>query len=86
MTAEFSVEDPEYFVGSFTHTRSLIYSPHLKMTPYDCDPEASSNWNSARAIGSPNDHVPLLRVEGLAMGNDLFDRGPSEGIGFLRVR
>jgi len=44
MTAEFSVADPEYFVGSFTHTRSLIYSPHLEMTPYDCDPEASGRY------------------------------------------
>jgi hypothetical protein len=44
MTAEFRVEDPEYFVGTFTHSRDLIYSPHLEMTPYNCDPEASRRY------------------------------------------
>ena len=44
MTAEFSVEDPEYFEGTFTHTRALIYSPHLEMTPYNCDPQASRRY------------------------------------------
>ena len=44
MTAEFSVEDPEYFLGSFTHTRDLVYSPHLEMTPYNCDPEAATRF------------------------------------------
>ena len=44
MTAEFSAEDPEYFVGSFTHSRDLVYSPHLEMTPYDCDLEATRRF------------------------------------------
>ncbi len=44
MTAEFTAEDPEYFVGTFAHTRDLIYSPHLEMTPYNCDPEASRRY------------------------------------------
>lgn len=44
MTVEFSVEDPEYFMGSFTHTRDLIYSPHLEMTPYNCDLESTRRF------------------------------------------
>ena len=44
MTVEFSAEDPEYFVGAFTHTRDLIYSPHIEMTPYNCDPEAARRY------------------------------------------
>lgn len=44
MTAEFSAEDPEYFLGSLTHTRDLRYSPHLEMTPYNCDTEASRRF------------------------------------------
>ena len=44
MTAEFSAEDPEYFLGTFTHSRDLLYSPQLEMTPYNCDAEASRRF------------------------------------------
>ncbi len=44
ITVGFSVEDPEYFVGSFTHTRDLIYSPNMEWTPYDCDLESTRRF------------------------------------------
>ncbi len=31
MVVEFMLEDPEYIVGSMTHTRELIYSPQRGM-------------------------------------------------------
>ena len=44
MTLEFMLEDAEYIVGSMTHTRDLIYSPHLEMTPFNCDLEATRRF------------------------------------------
>jgi hypothetical protein len=44
MTVEFFLEDPEYIVGSMTHTRSLIYSPDMDMSPFDCDLEATRRF------------------------------------------
>jgi hypothetical protein len=44
MTVEFMLEDPEYLVGSMTHTRDLVYSPHLEMTPFNCDLEATRRY------------------------------------------
>jgi hypothetical protein len=44
MTMEFFLEDPEYIVGSMTHTRDLLYSPHIEMTPFDCDLEATRRY------------------------------------------
>ena len=44
MTLEFVLEDPEYIVGSMTHTRDLIYSPYLDMSPFDCDLEATRRF------------------------------------------
>jgi hypothetical protein len=44
MTLEFMLEDPEYIVESMTHTRDLIYSPHLEMTPFNCDLEATRRF------------------------------------------
>jgi len=44
MTLQFTLEDPEYIVGSMTHTRDLRYSPHLQMTPFDCDLEATRRY------------------------------------------
>ena len=41
LTVEFMLEDPEYIVGSMTHSRDLIYAPQLEMTPFDCDMEAT---------------------------------------------
>lgn len=44
MVVEFTLEDPEYIVGSMSHTRELIYSPQTSMSRFDCDPEASRRF------------------------------------------
>ncbi len=44
LTLEFTLEDPEYIVGSMIHTRDLLYSPHLEMTPFNCDLEATRRY------------------------------------------
>tara|TARA_B100000029_G_scaffold516625_1_gene631919 strand:- start:568 stop:1587 length:1020 start_codon:yes stop_codon:yes gene_type:complete len=44
MAVEFTLEDPEYVIGSMTHRRDLIYSPHLEMTPFDCDIESTRRF------------------------------------------
>ena len=44
MTAQFTAVDPEYFEGEFSHPRDLLSSPHLEMTPYNCDPEAARRY------------------------------------------
>lgn len=44
LTVEFTLEDPEYIVGSMTHTRDLLYSPESQMTPFNCDPEATRRF------------------------------------------
>ena len=44
MRVEFMLEDLEYIVGSMTHIRDLIYSPHLDMSPFNCDLEATRRY------------------------------------------
>jgi hypothetical protein len=44
MTLQFRLEDPEYIVGFMTHTRDLRYSPHIEMTPFNCDLEATRRY------------------------------------------
>ena len=44
MSAEFTLEDPEYIVGSMTNRRDLIYSPHLEVSPFDCDIESTRRF------------------------------------------
>ena len=44
LTVEFTLEDPEYIVGSMSHTRDLLYSPQLEMTPFNCDTEATRRF------------------------------------------
>ena len=44
MNIEFTLRDPEFIVGQMTYDRDLIYSPHLDMTPFDCDPEATRRY------------------------------------------
>ena len=44
MVVEFMLEDPEYIVGSMTHTRSLIYAPDMDMSPFNCDLEATRRF------------------------------------------
>ena len=41
---EFTLEDPEYIVGSMTHARDLVYSPDTDMTPFNCDLEATRRF------------------------------------------
>ncbi|MDG2087266.1 MAG: DUF6152 family protein [Arenicellaceae bacterium] len=44
MELQFTLEDPEYIVGSMSHTRTLRYSPEVKMTPFNCDLEATRRY------------------------------------------
>ncbi len=44
MTVQFTLEDPEYIVGSMSHERILRYSPHRQMTPFNCDLEATRRY------------------------------------------
>ena len=44
MTLQFTLEDPEYIVGFMTHTRDLRYSPHIEMTPFNCDLGATRRY------------------------------------------
>jgi len=44
LSVEFTLEDPEYIAGQMTHTRNLLYSPHLEMTPFNCDLEATRRY------------------------------------------
>ena len=41
---EFILEDPEYLVGSLTDRREMIYSPHIEIVPFDCDPESAMQF------------------------------------------
>ncbi len=41
---EFVLEDPEYIAEPLTHRRELIYSPHMTMFRFNCDPEAASRF------------------------------------------
>ena len=44
IAVEFMLEDPEYVAEPMTHTRELIYSPHLLMSRYDCDPQTTRRF------------------------------------------
>ena len=44
LRVEFTLEDPEYIVGSMTHVRDLVYSPDIDMTPFNCDLEATRRF------------------------------------------
>ena len=41
---EFLLEDPEYIVGSLKDNREMIYSPHIKIEPWDCDLESATEF------------------------------------------
>ena len=41
---QFILEDPEYIIGSMTHSRELVYSPQRDMSPFNCDPEATRRF------------------------------------------
>ena len=44
LRVEFTLEDPEYIVGSMTHVRDLVYSPEMDMTPFNCDLETTRRF------------------------------------------
>ena len=44
MEVEFTLEDPEYIVGSMTHRRTLFYRPNSDMSPFNCDLEATRRF------------------------------------------
>ena len=44
IAVEFTLEDPEYIAEPMTHSRELIYSPHLQSQPFDCDPETTRRF------------------------------------------
>ena len=44
LSVVFMLEDPEYLVEPMTHSRELIYSPHLTLSRFDCDPEATRRF------------------------------------------
>ena len=46
MVVEFVLEDPEYFVGSLSHRRELLYAPQMDMSPFDCDLESTGRYLS----------------------------------------
>ena len=44
LSLEFTVEDPEYLAEPVNATWELIFSPHLELTTFDCDPEATRRF------------------------------------------
>ena len=44
MIVEFTLEDPEYIVGSMVHSRELVYSPQMSMTRFDCNPDVTRRF------------------------------------------
>ena len=44
IVVEFMLEDPEYLVEPMSHSRELIYSPHMEMSPFDCDSGAARRF------------------------------------------
>ena len=44
MSVEFTLEDPEYIVGSMVHSRELVYVPQMQMSQFNCDPEVTRRF------------------------------------------
>ena len=44
IAVDFVLEDPEYIAEPLTHSRELVYSPEIEMTPFNCDPEAARRF------------------------------------------
>jgi len=44
IVVEFTLEDPEYLAQPLKHSRELIYTPHLQMSRFDCDPETTRRF------------------------------------------
>jgi hypothetical protein len=43
-TIEFTLEDPEYIVGSLYHSREMIFAPQMKFSPFNCDTESTGRF------------------------------------------
>jgi len=41
---EFMLEDPEYIAEPMTHIRELVYSPHIELSQFNCDLEATRRF------------------------------------------
>ena len=41
---EFVLEDPEYITEPLIHARELIYSPHIEIFRFDCDPDVTRRF------------------------------------------
>jgi len=44
LTLQFTLEDPEYLARTMMHSRDLLYSPHITMTPFNCDLESTRRY------------------------------------------
>lgn len=44
MEVEFTLEDPEYIAKPMTHRRTLIYSPDIDMSPFNCNIESTRRY------------------------------------------
>ena len=44
MAVEFTLEDPDFIVGSMVHSRELVYSPQMSMTRFDCNPDVTRRF------------------------------------------
>ncbi len=44
IAVEFTLEDPEYLAEPLVHRRDLIYSPEVRIDPYDCDPQTTTRF------------------------------------------
>ena len=44
LSLEFTVEDPEFLAEPMSATWELIYSPHLELTTFDCDLDATRRF------------------------------------------
>ena len=43
-TIEFVLEDPEYIVGSLSHSREMIFAPQMTLSLFDCDIESTGRF------------------------------------------
>lgn len=41
---EFMLEDPEFIAEPLTHSRELLYAPHMTIQEFNCDPESTQRF------------------------------------------
>ena len=44
VVVEFMLTDPDYMAEPMIHSRELVYSPHVEILRFDCDPESTSRF------------------------------------------